>query len=153
MPSKKILWIMLSIFVCFDNIFSYVAITIFNLREGYPLGAYLVHNISPLFYFLFIPVSLFCIYGLVKFSGWLGVKTEKNPTAETRELSERIALTSVVIAWGIGVTSANLFVLINGMAPILAGNIWRYWMLAGVILGVTYALYQGHKSNKNISKI
>lgn len=150
MPDKKILWIMLSIFVCFDNIFSYIAVTVFNLREGYPLGAYLIHNISPLFYFLFAPLSLSGMYGLVKFSGWLCVKTEKDPRAETRDVAEKITLASIVIAWGIGVTSANLFVLINGMAPILAGNIWRYWMLAGVILGIAYALFQSHKANKNI---
>ena len=147
MLNKNILWIILLVFLCFDNIFSYIAITMFNLREGYPLGAYLVHGISPLFYFVFIPVSMVGIYLLVKATGWLAVKTDKNPKPDTREVSERIALTSIVIAWGIGITSANLFVLINGMRPVLSGN-WRFWMAVGVLLGVAYALYESHKSEK-----
>jgi len=147
MLNKKILWTILLVFLCFDNIFSYIAITMFNLREGYPLGAYLVHGISPLFYFVFIPVSMVGIYLLVKATGWLAVKTEKNPKPDTREVSERIGLTSIVIAWGIGVTSANLFVLINEMRPVLIG-IWRYWMAVGVLLALAYIFYEDHKSKR-----
>ncbi|MHA1881367.1 MAG: hypothetical protein ACTSYG_13345 [Candidatus Heimdallarchaeota archaeon] len=147
MLNKKILWTILLVFLCFDNIFSYIAITMFNLREGYPLGAYLVHGISPLFYFVFIPVSMVGIYLLVKATGWLAVKTEKNPKSDTREVSERIGLTSIVIAWGIGVTSANLFVLINEMRPVLIG-IWRYWMAVGVLLALAYIFYEDHKSKR-----
>ena len=147
MLNKRILWIILLAFLCFDNTFSYIAITKFNLKEGYPLGAYLVHGVSPLFYFVFIPVSAVGIYLLVKATGWLAVKTEKNPKPGLQEASERIGLTSIVIAWGIGITSANLFVLINGMRPVLIG-IWRYWMLAGILLGVAYALYEDHKLKK-----
>ena len=138
---------MLFAFLCFDNIFSYIAITKFNLKEGYPLAAYFVHGISPLFYFVFIPVSMVGIYLLVKATGWLAVKTEKNPKPDTREVSERISLTSIVIAWGIGITSANVFVLINGMRPVLIG-IWRYWMVVGVLFGVAYALYESYKSER-----
>ena len=148
MLNKKILWTILLIFLCFDPIFSYIAITKFNLKEGYPLAAYFVHGINPLFYFVFIPVSVVGIYLLVKATGWLAVKTEKNPKPCMQEVSERIGLTSIVIAWGIGITSANLFVLINGMRPVLIG-IWRYWMLAGILLGVAYALYEDRKLRKN----
>ena len=148
MLNKKILWTILFAFLCFDPIFSYIAITKFNLKEAYPLAAYFVHGISPLFYFVFIPVSMVGIYLLVKLAGWLAVKTEKNPKPDTREVSERIALTSIVIAWGIGVTSANLFVLINGMKPVLTRGIWRYWMVVGVLLGVAYALYESYKSER-----
>jgi len=147
MLNKKILWTILLVFLCFDNIFSYIAITKFNLKEGYPLGAYFVHGISPLFYFVFIPVSIVGIYLLVKVTGWLAVKTEKNPKPDTREVSERIGLTSIVIAWGIGVTSANLFVLINEMRPVLIG-IWRYWMAVGVLLALAYIFYEDHKSKR-----
>ena len=147
MLNKKILWTILFAFLCFDNIFSYIAITKFNLKEGYPLAAYLVHEISPLFYFVFIPVSMVGIYLLVKATGWLAVKTEKNPKPDTREVSERIALTSIVIAWGIGITSANLFVLINEMRPVLIG-IWRYWMAVGVLLALAYIFYEDHKSKR-----
>jgi len=148
MLNKKILWTILFAFLCFDPIFSYIAITKFNLREGYPLSAYFVHEISPLFYFVFIPVSMAVMYLLVKATGWLALKTEKNPKPDTREISETIALTSIVVAWGIGITSANLFVLINGMKPVLAGEIWRYWMTVGVLLGVACALYESHKLEK-----
>jgi len=148
MLNKKILWIILLVFLCFDPMFSYIAITKFNLKEGYPLAAYFVHGISPLFYFIFIPVSIVAMYLLIKLVGWLAVKTEKNPKPDTKEVSERIALTSIVIAWGVGITSANVFVLLNGMAPVLAGNIWRYWMIVGVLLGVAYALYESHKSER-----
>jgi len=144
MLNKKILWTILFVFLCFDNLFSYTAITKFNLKEGYPLGAYLVHGISPLFYFIFIPISLAGIYLLVKITGWLAVKTEKNPKPDLREVSERISLTSIVIAWGVGITSANFFVLINGMRPVLIG-IWRSWMAVGVLLGIAYALYEDHQ--------
>ena len=144
MLNKKILWAILLAFLCFDNIFSYIAITKFNLREGYPLAAYLVHGISPLFYFVFIPISIVAMYLLIKLVGWLAVKTEKNPKPDTREISERIALTGIVIAWGSGITSANLFVLINGMRPVLIG-IWRYWMAIGVLFGIAYIIIQGYK--------
>ncbi|RLC36693.1 hypothetical protein DRH29_04035 [candidate division Kazan bacterium] len=147
MLNKKILWTILLVFLCFDPIFSYIAITEFNLKEAYPLSAYFVHGISPLFYFVFIPVSMVGIYLLVKATGWLAVKTEKNPKPDTREVSERIGLTSIVIAWGIGVTSVNLSVLFSGMKPVLSGN-WRYWMAVGVLLGVVYALYESHKSER-----
>ena len=149
MLNKKILWTMLFAFLCFDNIFSYIAITKFNLKEGYPLAAYFVHGISPLFYFVFIPVSMVGIYLLVKATGWLALKTEKNPKPDTREVSERVALTSIVIAWGIGVTSGNLFVLINGMTPPFIGRgIWKYWMAVGVLLALAYIFYEDYKSKR-----
>jgi len=148
MIEKKILWAILLVFLCFDPTFSYIAITQFNLKEGYPLSAYFVHGISPLFYFVLIPISVVAMYLLVKATGWLALKTEKNPKPDTQEVSERIALTSIVIAWGIGITSANFFVLINGMRPVLAGGIWRYWMAVGVLLGVAYALYESHKLDR-----
>jgi len=72
-------------FLCFDPIFSYIAITSFNLREGYPLSAYFVHGISPLFYFVFIPVSIVMMYLLIKIVGWLAIKTEKNPKTQYKK--------------------------------------------------------------------
>jgi len=147
MLNKKILWTILVTFLCFDPIFSYIAITKFNLKEAYPLSAYLVHGISPLLYFVFPPVTIAAMYLLIKVTGWLAVKTEKNPKPDTREVSERIALTSIVIAWGIGITSVNLSVLLNGMKPALSVN-WRYWMAIGALCGVAYALYESHKSEE-----
>jgi len=64
--NKKILWTILLVFLCFDPVFSYIAITKFNLKEGYPLAAYFVHGINPLSYFVFIPVSMVVMYLLVK---------------------------------------------------------------------------------------
>ena len=147
MLNKKILWTILLVFLCFDSIFSYIAITKFNLKEAYPLAAYFVHGISPLFYFVFIPVSIVVMYLLIKLAGWLAIKTEKNPKPDTREVSERITLTSIVIAWGIGITSVNLSVLFNGMRPVLIGN-WRFWMAVGVLLALAYIFYEDYKSKR-----
>jgi len=147
--NNKVLWIIFLIFVLFDNIFSYTAVVVFNLREGFPLGAYLVHEISPFFYFIFIPLTLLGVLCLVKLSGWLSVKTGKKQKKNTREISERIALTGIIIAWGVGITSGNLFVMFNRMTPVLAGNAWRHWMTIGVIMGVTYILFESYKLNKS----
>jgi len=77
------------------------------------------------------------------------LKRKKIQKPSTKKIAERIALTSIVIAWGVGITSGNLFVLINGMKPPLIGKgIWKYWMSVGVLLGIIYALYKSHIKEK-----
>lgn len=139
--NKKILWLLLAIFVSFDNIYSYIAIAYHGMREWNRITAFFV-NLNPLFYFISIPLTLLFIYLLIKFSGFLTIKFEKS-TQKMREITEKIILTSIIIAWGIGITSFNFVTLLNGFSPI--GIKYEIVLTTGIIIAIVYSIYTGYK--------
>ncbi len=148
MISKKLLWIIFAILVTFDNVFSYIAIVYHGMREANPITAFFV-SITPLAYFILIPVSLLFCYSLIKVLTFFSMKKEKIRKPEKREIIEmieRIALTCVILAWGIGATSFNLITLLRGFSPLRIN--WKLVTLSGVILALAYAVYMGYKMKK-----
>lgn len=147
MLNKKALWILLISLVSFDNIFSYEAIAYHGMREANPMTAFFV-SISPLFYFASIPITLLWVYGLIRFIGWLGRKSEKSKLY-AREI-EMMTLTCIVIVWGIGITSFNAATLLGGFSPPRID--WRIMTIIGGVLAAAYALFTEHrmKSRKQL---
>lgn len=147
MIDKKILWILLGIFIAFDNIFSYLAIVDYGMREANPIAAYFV-SINPLWYFLSIPLTLVFLHLVIRLVGWFTAKTEKKSKQKVREFTEHLMLSCFVIAWGIGVTSFNFATFVNGFSN---PNI-RYEVLlaAGALSSAAYAIYMGLKFQKKL---
>ena len=144
--NKKILWrwLILAIFISFDNIYSYIAIVYHGMREWNRITAFLV-SITPSFYFISIPLTILFIYSLIKLSGWWTVKFEKS-TPKMREMTERIILTSLLIAWGIGVTLFNFVTLLNGFST--PGIKYEIILAIGIITAIIYGVYAGWKIKK-----
>ncbi len=140
---KRISWILLGIFVAFDNIYSYVAIVNRGMREWNPVTAYFV-SINPLFYFISIPLTLVFLSLVIKFVGWFALKTEKRRKQEVREFTESLMLSCIVIAWGIGVTSFNLATFLNGFSN--PGIRYEAVLAAGALSSAFYAVYKAKKS-------
>ncbi len=141
MKNRKALWILLIALISFDNIFSYAAIAYHGMREANPVTAFFV-SLNPLFYFVSIPVTLLWVYGLIRFIGWLGEKSDKSKLY-TRELIETMTLTCVVIVWGIGITSFNAATLLSGFSPPRID--WRIIIIIGGVLAAAYALFTEHR--------
>lgn len=142
MISKKISWILLTIFVSFDNIFSYVAIVYYGMREWNPNTAFFV-SITPLFYFISIPLTLLFLYLVSKLVGWFEEKTDKS---NLREFTESLLLACLAIAWGIGVTSFNFITLLRGFSPVRID--YRIFLMSGVLSALAYALYEDFKMKR-----
>lgn len=147
MIDKKILWILLGIFISFDNIYSYLAIAEHGMREWNLIGAYFV-SISPLWYFLSIPLTLVFLHFVIKFVGWLTEKTEKRNRKMVRKFTEHLMLSCFVIAWGIGVTSFNLATFLNGFSNPRVQ--YEYVLAAGALSAAAYAIYTSLKVLKRL---
>ena len=141
--NKKLLlrWFLLALFISFDNIYSYIAIVYHGMREWNKITAFLV-NINPLFYFVSIPLTILFIYSLIKLSVFLTMKFEKS-SQKMREMTEKIILTSIMIAWGIGVTLFNLITLLNGFSN--PGIRYEIVLATGIITAIIYGIYTGYK--------
>ncbi|OIO22045.1 hypothetical protein AUJ17_00805 [Candidatus Micrarchaeota archaeon CG1_02_47_40] len=148
MPGKKILWALMAGMITFDNIYSYIAVVYYGLREANPIPAFFV-SITPLYYFASILLSLLFLYLLVKVLCRWGVKGEKTKKEEKQEALEMLAMTCVAIAWGIGITSFNLASFLNGFFPPRMD--WRLVSFAGAALALMYALYEGNRLKKRFS--
>ncbi len=147
MINKKILWVLLGIFIAFDNIYSYIAIVDRGMREWNPIAAYFV-SINPLWYFLSIPLTLVFLHFVIRFVGWVTAKTEKNKKQEVREFTEHLMLSCLVIAWGIGVTSFNFATFVNGFSnPRIR---YEIVLAAGALSAASYAIYMGLKVQKKL---
>jgi len=147
MIDKKILWIMLGILIAFDNIYSYIAIVDHGMREWNPIAAYFV-SISPLWYFLSIPLTVVVLHFVIKFVGWIDVKTEKTKKQEVRKFTEHLTLSCLVIAWGIGVTSFNFATFVNGFSnPSIR---YETVLAVGALSATAYAIYEGLKFQKRL---
>ena len=139
--NKKIIWVTLAVLVAFDNIYSYLAIVQHGMREANPVTAYFV-SISPLYYFLSIPLTLAVMYGIVKFCGW-SARNEKAGKQNLRLITENFTLGAIVIAWVFVVTLFNFLTFANGFVN---PNIrYQYFLYAGVLLSVGYVLWNAHK--------
>lgn len=147
MINKKILWALLAVFVSFDNIFSYFAITQHGMREWNAITRYFI-SINPSFYFISIPITLLFLYAIIKFSGWLDSRKVLKKKLEIKEFSERLMLTCFVIAWGIGVTSFNFLTFIRGFSNPRIN--YLIVLATGASLAVAYALYEGSKFKKKL---
>ena len=145
MFDKKILWGILAGLVSFDNIYSYLAITQHGMREWNPVAAYFV-NITPLYYFPSILLSLGVFYAIVKFLGWLSSKDEKKNKQMIKEFVENMALTAIVIGWGLTATLFNFLTFANGFVnPEIRYN---YFLYAGIIISAAYVFYSSYKFAK-----
>lgn len=142
MKKNFLLWVLLSIFISFDNIFSYFAIAEHGMREGNPITGFFV-SISPFYYFLSIPLTLLFIYLLINFAGWITEKTSKPKKYNLRELTEKLTLACIVIAWSIGISLFNFLTLIRGFSPL--GIRYEIFLGAGILAAFIYALYIDYK--------
>ena len=140
---KKISFILLSLLVTFDDLFSYIAIVYWGKHEAHPLSRYFI-EISPLFYFVFIPITLLGFYLITKVAGWLAVRTRKVINLGKREIYERIILTTILIAWGVGNTSWNFGYLLLGRSSFPFD--WRILEAIGVGLALVYAFYMSRQA-------
>lgn len=142
--SKKISWLLLTVFISFDNIFSYIAIVYHGMREWNPTTAFFV-SITPLFYFISIPLTLLFLYLISKLVGWFEEKTDKSKLS-LREFTESLLLACFAIAWGVGVTSFNFITLLRGFSPLRID--YRIFLITGVLLALAYVLYENLRMKK-----
>ncbi|HLE07264.1 MAG TPA: hypothetical protein VI933_01425 [archaeon] len=144
MIDRKILWGLLAVLVAFDNIYSYLAIVYHGMREANPITAYFV-SISPLYYFLSIPLTLAVLYAVVKFLGWQS-RNEKAGKQKLRPVVENFTLTAIVIAWAFVVTLFNFLTFANGFVnPEIR---YQNFVYAGVLLSVGYVFWNAYKIQK-----
>lgn len=142
---KKILWLLMAGMVSFDNVYSYIAVVYYGMREANPIPAFFV-SITPLYYFASIFLSLLVLYLLVKGLSLWGVKGEKTKKEEKQEAVEMLAMTCVTVAWGMGITSFNLASFLNSFSPPRMD--WRMVAFAGAAIALAYALYEGSRLKK-----
>ena len=142
---NKILWGILAVLVSFDNIYSYLAITQRGMREWNPIAGFFV-GINPLYYFFSIPLSLGVFYFIVKALGWYSYKTEKSKKDLVKEFTERLALTGIVIGWGLVATFYNFWTFANGFVnpPVRYND----FLIAAVLILVSYVLYSAYDFSK-----
>jgi len=143
---RKILWCLLIIFVSFDNIYSYIAIVYHGMREANPVTAFFV-NISPLYYFISIPLTLLVLYAIVKLIGWLA---RKEKPKELRNEVEDIFLTSITIAWVVTITLFNLITFLNSFSTPRID--YRIFLVTGISIAVIFALSMDYRLMKRYRK-
>ena len=141
---KKISWLFLAVFIIFDNIFSYFAIVYHGMREWGLISGFFV-SITPLYYFVSIPLTLAFLYFAVKFVGWIEEKTDKSKKF-ARELNEQILLACLMIAWGIGATLFNLITFLKGFSPV--GIKYEIFLFTGISIAIIYGILAEFKFYK-----
>ena len=135
--NKKVSWLLLIAFITFDNIFSYFAIVYYGMREWNPTTSFLV-SITPLFYFVSIPLTIIFLYLIIKLVGWSEEKFSRGKKLE-RELNEQIITACLMFAWGIGVTSFNLITLLRKFFPLRVR--YEIFLVAGILVAIVYGIY------------
>ena len=120
--SKKVSWILLTLYFIFDNVVSYWAITWMGGREANLVISHWV-EIYPLLYFLCIPAELLGAYGTV----WV----------LRRWIKEEIILTAAAIYWPIANSSIN-FIFVLGFHNM--GYLWGPFTAVALVIVLIYGL-------------
>ncbi len=134
---KRVSWLFLVVFIIFDNIFSYFAIVYHGMRELGIISRFLV-EITPLYYFISIPLTIIFIYFLIKITGIIEEKTDKSGKFK-KEINEKLMLGSLMIAWGIGITLFNFITFLRDFST--AGMRYEIFLITGILTGVFYGIY------------
>ena len=131
MLSKRLSYILLTLFFTFDAVLSYFAVTRMGGHEANLVIAPYVEKYPPL-YFLSIPVLVIGLFAIM----WLIRKL-------LPKISDRVVLTSFVIYWAFGNSSLNLAFLIGLRHT--AFNNWSTMSVVGIFLGLIYLITSLYK--------
>lgn len=132
--SKKVSWILFTLYFVFDNVVSYWAVRWMGGREANLVIAYWVET-YPLLYFLAIPIEIIGIYLIVLLLRELTVAVMRHWKYFDKAVIERIVLTAIVIFWPIANSSLNLLFLL-GFHNV--GYLWGPFTLIGIFITLTY---------------
>jgi hypothetical protein len=132
--NKKTDWLILTFLFIFDNVWSFVAVSKYNLHEMNLIIAPVVEKYS-LLYFLCIPIEVVGIYLIVWLLKKVLLKVLKDQKFD-QLFVEKVILTSIVIYWSIGNSGVNLLSLLFGHLPP-----WTWFTLSvvGIITAMVYA--------------
>lgn len=131
---KTSLFILFLLFT-FDNIWSYIAVSKFGLKELNLVIAPLVER-YPWLYFLCIPLQIIMIFAIGKAISFLAFHVLKKRF--TRKVLEEITFFSLCIYWAIANSLVNFLAIFFHHLPAIT---WGICTVIGVALAVGYAIF------------
>ncbi|HUD20430.1 MAG TPA: hypothetical protein VMR81_08370 [Patescibacteria group bacterium] len=142
---KKVSWMLLTGFVTFDSVVSYIAISRMGAKEADLLIAPFVEK-YPLLYFPCIPLELIIIYLIVLTLRTITLAVTRHWKHFDKDVIEHIILTATVIFWSIANSLLNLLFILGYR---LHGNIWGRLSLIGFIVAFSYGLLSLYLVSRN----
>lgn len=130
---SKVAWLILIAFFIFDNIWSYLGVSYYGLREANKSIAWLVEA-YPILYFFCIPLQIILIVWIKRGLVFLEQKYLGEKRFSVTFLS-RATLTTLVIYWALANSSINLLSLLFGHLP---AHSWTISSFIGVGVAVSY---------------
>lgn len=133
MLSKKLSWFFLTSLFTFDAVFSYWAVVYRSAHEANPAIKTIVET-YPLLYFVTIPALVPIMYLIYKGLALLASKFFKSAS---KEITEKVVLTALVIYWILGNSSVNFLFLAGHRQP---AYVWYLTAILAVIPALIYSV-------------